>query len=211
MLAVCGRGGPVVRTQSRARLRRLAIRGGRVRIVFTLHASRRARGSGGGCQACDILGRRDLAPAAGPLLAQAATALLPSLESAEREVRNAGPLPHARGKTRADSGVGEPKSVGRLRASAFARRAHRARDRTVERVFHPAAVRALGNRHQPCRRSSLGRRSARPVRRDPSGLYFRHADRRAGRNIASRSRHASALLRRVRVCACSSARLACAE
>jgi hypothetical protein len=122
------------------------------------------------------------APAAAPLLAQAATALA-ALESAEREARKVEPSAHARQKARADPRVGQSQPVGRERAPAVASRTHRTRRCAMERVFHPAAVRVFGDRHQSLCRPALRRRHACARRRRPRPRA-RQADRRAARIVA---------------------------
>ncbi len=95
------------------------------------------------------------APSAGPLLAQAATALA-ELEHAERDIQKQGaassPHPSATGL-----GVGKPQSFGRSIQAALSCGTDRTRDITLERLCDLAAVRFFRDRSQPCGQCALER------------------------------------------------------
>ena len=160
------------RAESRAGVCRLAVRARRGALWLLLHASGVHAALAGVILAAFLPTRP--APAAGPLLAQAATALA-ALEHRENEARERGDgrVAHRAG---ADLGVGEPQSFRCERAASFAGRSRRACGCAVERLCDPAAVRIFGDRHQPCRRRAFDRGLARACRRR-SGPRARQAAR----------------------------------
>jgi NhaA family Na+:H+ antiporter len=113
------------------------------------------------------------APAAGPLLAQAATALA-ALEHAESEAKQAGD-----NRTGTDMGLGQPQPFRRKRPAAVAGRPHRARGGAVERLRDPAAVCLFRHRCRSARRSHRAGCGVDYAGRDPGA-----GDRKAAGHLA---------------------------
>ena len=146
-------------------------------------------------------------PAAGPLLAQAATALA-ELEQAERAVRHAGGEV-ASLAAGADLGLGQPQPLRRGGAAAVARRTRRARPRAMVDLLRAADVRLHRRRRAADRRSRrAGRLAGDGGRR--AGPGDRQAARASWPPPGGRRRRGSASRQTTPPAPPSSARLACA-